>query len=196
MKNFEKYENELKKYDAEELCSKLIKPIILKKDSCPSNNCAMCCRLLMLWMGEEYKPEPPKVDWSKIKVDTPILVRQGKTGGWLERHFAKYENGNVYAWVDGQTSWTGADKIKWKYAKLAEGEKECKELEVDWSEVNVDTPILVRNSEATTPWIRRYFAKYEGGKVYAWSNGLTSWNIDGHPVMWKYAKLAEDEETK
>ena len=123
MKNFEKYADELKKYDAEELCSKLIKPIILKKDSCPSNNCAMCCRLLMLWMAEEYKPEPPKVDWSKVKVDTPILVRQGKNGKWLERHFAKYENGDVYAWVDGQTSWTGADEIKWKYAKLAESEE-------------------------------------------------------------------------
>lgn len=26
-------------------------------------------------------------------------------------------------WADGQTSWTGADEVKWKYAKLAESEK-------------------------------------------------------------------------
>ena len=70
---------------------------------------------------EEY--EEPEVDWSEVKVDAPILVRQGNNGRWLERHFAKYENGDVYAWVDGQTSWTGADEIKWKYAKLAENEE-------------------------------------------------------------------------
>ena len=194
MKNYEKYENELKRYEAEELCSKLIKPIILKKDSCPSNNCKMCCRLLMLWMGEEYKPEPPKVDWSKVKVDTPILVRQGKNGEWLERHFAKYENGNVYAWVDGQTSWTGADNIKWKYAKLAEGEEECEEPEVDWSKVEVDTPILV-SDVYREQWFKRYFAEYKGGVVYAWHGGGTSWTEDCR-VEWSYAKLAESEETK
>ena len=77
---------------------------------------------------EEYEePEKPEVDWSKVKVDTPILVRQGNNGRWLERHFAKYENGDVYAWVDGQTSWTSLyeeEVTAWKYAKLAESEEE------------------------------------------------------------------------
>ena len=123
MKNYEKYADELKKYDAEELCTKLIRPIILKKDSCPSANCKMCCRLMMLWMAEEYKPEPPKVDWSKVEVDTPILVRPRLDGRWEKRHFAEYKNGDVYAWDNGRTSWTEADKIKWKYAKLAENEE-------------------------------------------------------------------------
>ena len=78
--------------------------------------------LQTVWLLEDG--EESEVDGNQIKVDTPILVRQGKNGEWLERHFAKYENGDVYAWVDGQTSWTGADKIKWKYAKLAETEEE------------------------------------------------------------------------
>ena len=124
MKNFEKYEDELKKYDAEELCSKLIKPIILKKDNCPSDNCAMCCRLLMLWMGEEYKPEPPKVDWSKVEVDTPILVRHTEDEKWCKRHFAKCDKyGLVYTWKSGRTSWTEEDLSVWGYAKLAENEE-------------------------------------------------------------------------
>ena len=124
MKNFEKYENELKRYDAEALCSKLIKPIILKKDSCPSNNCKMCCRLLMLWMGEEYKPEPPKVDWSKVKVDTPILVRHTEDEKWCKRHFAKCDKYVlVYTWKSGRTSWTEEDLSVWSYAKLAESEE-------------------------------------------------------------------------
>ena len=130
MKNYEKYADELKKYDAEELCSKFIKPIILKKDNCPSDNCAMCCRLLMLWMGEEYKPEPLKVDWSKVEVDTPILVKYSEDGDeeWIKRHFAKYENGKVYAWFDGCTSWsTEGHMVIWNYAKLAESEEEKNE---------------------------------------------------------------------
>ena len=53
MKNYEKYADELRKYDAEELCEKFIRPNILKKDSRPSTNCIMCIMLLMLWMMEE-----------------------------------------------------------------------------------------------------------------------------------------------
>ena len=121
MKNYEKYEDELKEYKGRNFCKDFVKPNILKSDSCDGLACGACYMLQTIWLLEDY--EEPEVDWSKVKVDTPILVRQGKNGEWLERHFAKYENGDVYAWVDGQTSWTGADKIKWKYAKLAENEE-------------------------------------------------------------------------
>ena len=262
MKNYEKYGRELKKYRGGMFCDDYVKPDVLKlkKDDECDHDCIRCLVLQIIWLMEEYEePEKPEVDWSKVKVDTPILVRQGKNGEWLERHFAKYENGDVYAWVDGQTSWTGADEIKWKYAKLAEvdwnkievdtpilvkdyedgewikryfakykdgkvyawnggrtgqtesymtpwnyaklseDEEERKELEVDWSKVEVDTPILVRDNEdtesATVVWLKRYFAEYKDGLVYAWTNGRTSWNED-EMYGWKYAKLAESEETK
>ena len=195
MKNYEKYGRELKKYRGGMFCDDYVKPDVLKlkKDNECDHDCIRCLVLQMLWLLEEYKePEELEIDWSKIKVDTPILVRQGKNGKWLERHFAKYENGDVYAWVDGQTSWTGADEIKWKYAKLAENEKERKELEVDWSKVNVDTPILV--GEGDGEWVKRYFAEYKDGIVYAWCGGSTSWDANNMMMSWKYAKLAEDEE--
>ena len=71
-----------------------------------------------------YKEEPENY-WSKVAVDTPILVRDGENENWLKRHFAKYENGIVYAWDNGSTSWTGCCTITWNYAKLAEaGEQE------------------------------------------------------------------------
>ena len=142
---------------------------------------------------KEY--EEPEIDWNEVKVDAPILVRQGSNGKWLERHFAKYENGDVYAWVDGQTSWTGADKIKWRYAKLAENEESGKEPEIDWSKVKIDTPILVRDSE-NTEWLKKYFAKYENGQVYVWNLGRTSWTApnDKSVSAWSYAKLAESGE--
>lgn len=195
MKNYEKYADEIKEYNGDSICSDFIEPYILKSINakCTNTSCVKCHLYRTIWLLEEYEePQEPKVDWSKIKVDTPILVRQGKNGKWLERHFAKYENGDVYAWVDGQTSWTGADEIKWKYAKLAEGEKECEEPKVDWSKVEVDTPILV--GEGDGEWVKRYFAEYKDGIVYAWCGGSTSWDANNMMMSWKYAKLAEDEE--
>ena len=195
MKNYEKYANEIKEYNGFNFCRDFVKPHILKSRGCANTSCDQCKMLQTIWLMEEYEePKEPEIDWSKVEVDTPILVRQGKNGTWLERHFAKYENGDVYAWVDGQTSWTGADKVKWKFAKLAEDEKECKELEVDWSKVNVDTPILV--GEGDGDWVKRYFAEYKDGIVYAWCGGSTSWDANNMMMSWKYAKLAESGETK
>lgn len=192
MKNYEKYAEKIRGYEGDSICADFVEPYILKSINakCTNTSCVKCHLYRTIWLMEEY--EEPEVDWSKVEVDTPILVRQGEKGQWLERHFAKYENGNVYAWVDGQTSWTGADEIKWKYAKLAEGEKECEEPKVDWSKVNVDTPILV--GEGDGDWVKRYFAEYKDGIVYAWCGGSTSWDANNMMMSWKYAKLAESEE--
>ena len=67
------------------------------------------------------------VDWSKVPVDTKILVSEdGKD--WYRRHFVKYENGIIYAFPDGLSSFTARYKPEcgyrrvcaWKYAKLYE----------------------------------------------------------------------------
>lgn len=63
------------------------------------------------------------IDWSKVEVDTPIFVRNSIEEVWKCRYFAMYENGEVYAWQLGRTSWSNVIKnspIAWKYAKLAE----------------------------------------------------------------------------
>lgn len=63
------------------------------------------------------------VDWSKVKVDTPILVRDFETSKWEKRYFAYFENGRVYTWYGGTTSWSSEERkntMSWKYAKLAE----------------------------------------------------------------------------
>ena len=62
---------------------------------------------------------------------------------------------------------------------------------VDWSKVPVDTKILV--SEDGKDWCRRYFAKYEGGRVYAFMDGTTSFTSSSESSLsWKYAKLYEE----
>lgn len=64
---------------------------------------------------------------------------------------------------------------------------------VDWSKVAVDTPILVNTSNGHR-WVKRYFAKYENGSVFAWNNGATSWSSEGHVTVWELAKLPERSE--
>ena len=76
------------------------------------------------WLDSEYVAPP--VDWSKVEVDTPILVRDSEKESWRKRHFAKYENGIVYAWGNGATSlgaFSSDYLINWKMAKLAESEE-------------------------------------------------------------------------
>lgn len=72
------------------------------------------------WLVAEYVE--PEVDWSKVPVDTPILVRDNHSIKWVTRHFAKYENGLVYAWDDGNTSYTTDSMTYWDCVKLAEVE--------------------------------------------------------------------------
>ena len=70
----------------------------------------------MVWLLEKY--EEPEIDWSKVKVDTPILVRNYENEEWEKRFFAKFENGFVFAWDFGRMSWNESQMIPWKCAKL------------------------------------------------------------------------------
>ena len=65
---------------------------------------------------------------------------------------------------------------------------------VDWSKVEVDTPVFVRDG-IDEVWKCRYFAEYKDGKVYTWRDGKTSWSnvISDRPVVWGYAELAFKE---
>ena len=126
MKNYEKYADEIRNLKSgigTEWCDLFAKPKVLKSlgKTCDDVSCGLCCALTTLWLLEEYE----EVDWNKVEVDTPILVRDFEGADWFRRHFAKYENGTVYAWDGGDTSWSGGDVMTpWNYAKLAESEEE------------------------------------------------------------------------
>ena len=63
------------------------------------------------------------VDWSKIAVDTPILVKDDYDDKWEKAYFAKYEDEMIYAWDNGRTSFSARsedDTFIWDRAKLAE----------------------------------------------------------------------------
>lgn len=129
MLNIEKYRDELIKMgvlkiqDISVRKGKLEKCNMRRCRSCDVSVKFSCQKQAKDWLFSEYKE--PEVDWSKVKVDTPILVRDDEDGEWLKRHFAKFEDGRVYAWVFETTSSTTPidSAVDWKYAKLAESEE-------------------------------------------------------------------------
>lgn len=64
------------------------------------------------------------VDWSKVPVDTKVLVSDNKLD-WEPGHFALYKNGIFYTWEFGKSSFTVCEKTEaymanWEYCKLYE----------------------------------------------------------------------------
>lgn len=128
MTNFEKYKNEVLQN-----CGEVLQNLRVANGeprTCCDIYCHECdffdmkCETMKIkWLYEEYK-EPP-VDWSKVEVDTPILVSKNELI-WEKRHFAQYRDGKIYAWARGCTSWTGVGRENWIYAKLPELPEEAK----------------------------------------------------------------------
>lgn len=99
--------------------------------NCPLgiNGCGGCTEIELnnldkaLSIVMEYEP---KVDWSKVKVDTKVLVSDNKEQ-WYKGYFAKYDGEYIYIYIDGRTSFTAKDisrnAIAYRYAKLYKGDE-------------------------------------------------------------------------
>ena len=134
MKNKEKYAKELMEIAASGKMVAVVngKPVVCSApENCKgclcNNEAIMVCvrKRIREWAESEY--EEPPVDWSKVPVDTKILVSNDSVR-WYKRYFCKFENGEVYAFDNGSTSWSCRDTdgiredqyTEWEYAKLAE----------------------------------------------------------------------------
>lgn len=53
------------------------------------------------------------VEWERVPIDTPVIVETGLTKAKL--YFAKYENGRVYFFRGGKTSWSNLGDYYWIY---------------------------------------------------------------------------------
>lgn len=65
------------------------------------------------------------IDWSTIEVDTKIRVRDRENDIWRRRYFAYYENGKVYVFCNGKTSWSawnnnGLGTTSYEFAEVVE----------------------------------------------------------------------------
>lgn len=142
MTNYEYYKSEIEKF------ARMGRKVAIKEDTneityCSSlecNNCLFgnfdsdecsCTQKAIVWADAEYIE--PEVDWSKVPVDTPILVSDDNKR-WYRSHFAQYnsEDHQVLTWCKGRTSWSinydgvylVSNREAWKYAKLAENNNE------------------------------------------------------------------------
>ena len=136
MTNYEHYKSEIEKI------VRLGRTVAIDKDgkphACGTINCEDCigsgkgksCYVIISeWADAEYIE--PGVDWSKVAVDTPILVSDDNKH-WYRSYFADYQNEEqkVIAWKKGRTSWSVyydnhfdvSNREIWNYAKLAEEE--------------------------------------------------------------------------
>lgn len=95
--------------------------IAINCKDCTWSSCDQCRKKFREWLEQEYV-EPP-VDWSKVPVDTNILVRDSENETWKKRHFSRFEDGKILAWTYGTTSFSADDLndvSKWNQGKLAE----------------------------------------------------------------------------
>lgn len=81
-----------------------------------------CSQKAFKWADEEYTE--PEVDWSKIPLDTPVLISvDGENGNWFNRYFAGVnEKGQPTVFCYGATQWSNGyeEPCHFKYIKLAE----------------------------------------------------------------------------
>lgn len=45
-----------------------------------------------------------EVDWYSVKKDTPVIIQDSNRSYYA--HFCRYENGKIYVFASGMTSWT------------------------------------------------------------------------------------------
>lgn len=83
---------------------------------CIINNFYTLKQIMELDFKKDYN-----VDWSKVEVDTKILVSNDDVR-WYRAHFAKFENNTIYSFSNGTTSFTYEYSAfePWKYAILYE----------------------------------------------------------------------------
>lgn len=124
MTNREKFKDE-----PDEMLSAFLAAVEGKPVHCEDMDCQECdfrgkCpvreKCVIDWLNAEY--QEPSVDWSKVPIDTPVLVSAGGKR-WYRRYFAGMRNGKLETYDVGATSWSVHDNrtCVWRYMKLAEG---------------------------------------------------------------------------
>lgn len=102
-------------------------------ERCRFGGSSNCTTQFIKWVKEEYKE--PEIDWTKVPVDTKILVRNSLDKKWYRRYFYRYEEstGRIYSFALGSTSWTAneCDTVMWKYGQIADPDERKKYLKYE-----------------------------------------------------------------
>lgn len=120
MKNYEKYKDFVIDNIKNSVPCELAKKVY-GTDKCFFRQCSECAEFVAKWLDEEYKPN---IDWSKVPVDTPVIVKE-RSGLERKRHFSRYKEGCIEPFVcfnDGKTSFTADFTTDWNNCRLAHQE--------------------------------------------------------------------------
>lgn len=83
-----------------------------------------CEEYIKEWCKSEYIEY--ETDWSKVPVDTKVLVKSSLESKEIKRYFSRYEYGMVVIYDYGCTSWSGTSESAYIYAELANEEDKIK----------------------------------------------------------------------
>lgn len=131
-----------------------------------------------------YSPEP-FTDWSKVAVDTPVIVTDNQ-GVEFNRYFRKeHANGNVSVFDYGSDSYSGNLTLSTALDKL---------------QVRIDEEQLKKQQSEST-WIKNtgvnpdngiYVMKLRNGKLLTGKNDYYTWRINNHlSDIVEYIKLPD-----
>lgn len=134
MKNQKYYEKEILQIaitgQAVAVHKERLEPMVCSKNVC--NDCLNCgengrCKkdkeAIAKWMNEEYIDPAERVDWSKVAIDTPILVRNDECNIWERGYFAGIGKDGIFVYPNGTTNFTQSSRedkpVVYKHARLA-----------------------------------------------------------------------------
>ena len=134
MKNQKYYEKEILKIaitgQAVAVHKERLEPMVCSKNVC--NDCLNCgengrCKkdkeAIAKWMNEEYIDPAERIDWSKVAIDTPILVRNDEDSIWERGYFAGIGKDGIFVYPNGTTNFTQSSRedkpVVYKHARLA-----------------------------------------------------------------------------
>lgn len=137
MRNREKYGDKIIKIVLSRETCDFMKNVVIplyidgresSENFCRTSSCESCSKLFAFWLEEEYV-EPQKVDWSKVPVDTLVMVKDFERDEWVLRYFKgideNCEESKYMTWIAGSTSKTAYGFTEyWNYCELVEDEDE------------------------------------------------------------------------
>ena len=104
----------------------------VRQNPCGFMTCETCSKMFAFWLDEEYKEPPkPEVDWSKVPVDTLVMVKDFEGEEWVLRYFKEIdencEESKYVTWIAGSTSKTAYGFTEyWNHCELVEEEEDDK----------------------------------------------------------------------
>lgn len=123
--NYEHYKEQLLAYTITIGECDFIQEKILKR-SCTTEGeptCEQCRKEILRWLKQPYEEPAIEIDWTKVPIDTPVMIKDDERDSWGKRFFAFYVTVDVKSrfctWINGNTSQSTEDFISWRFCELA-----------------------------------------------------------------------------